>query len=151
MPLFRRPQPRVTVAQLLTWAQTQIAIGVPRQAICHGWLSQDRSRLTPDEQAVYEQAERQLFGEMVARNLRGEELEKQGQVFEAIREYEANVADRFLGAFPYQRLQAIHLARGDYNTALRISQTHADILARFRPEEPQPQEASTLPVGLRLV
>ena len=136
MQFFRRPPPRVTVAQLMVWAQSQIALGVPRQAICRGWLDQDRSALTLEEQAVYEQAERQLFGEMVARNLRGSELEKQGLIYEAIQEFEANLADKFLGEHPYKRLQAIYLARGDYNSALRVSRIHAEILARYRRPEP---------------
>ena len=126
----------------MVWAQSQIALGVPRQAICHGWLDQDRSGFTPEEQAVYEQAERQLFGEMVARNLRGAEFEKQGLVYEAIREYEANLADRFLGEHPYKRLQAIYLSSGDYNSALRISRIHADILARYRRPEPSWEDES---------
>ena len=56
---FRRSQPRVTVAQLLSWAESQIALGVPRQTICEGWLKQDRTALTEREHEVYAQAERQ--------------------------------------------------------------------------------------------
>lgn len=136
MQLFRRPQPRVTVAELLAWAQTQIALGVPRQAICHGWLHPDRTSLTAEERGVYQQAERQLFGEMVARNHRALELEKHQRFPEAISLYEANARDRFVGALPYQRLQALYIKQGDYDAALRISRLHARLLASIR-ETPQ--------------
>ena len=136
MSFFRRSQPRVTVAQLMSWAQAQVALGVPRQAICQGWLSQEYFSRTPEEREIYSQAERQLFGEMVARNLRGAELERRGYIAEAMEEYEANLTDRFLGAHPYQRLQALYLARGDYDSALRVSRTHVRILASSRPPTP---------------
>jgi hypothetical protein len=136
MSFFRRSQPRVTVAQLMSWAQAQVALGVPRQAICQGWLSHACFSRTPEERESYSQAERQLFGEMVARNLRGAELERRGCITEAMEEYEANLNDRFLGAHPYQRLQALYLARGDYDSALRVSRTHLRILASSRPPIP---------------
>lgn len=131
-PFFRRPPPRVTVAQLLAWAEAQVARGVPRQTICHGWLRQDRQCLTPEEKSAYDQAERQLFGEMVARNVRGAELEKLGRSAEARELYEANVTDGFVGAHPYQRLQALYLACGDYDRALRVSRLHTQVLASSR-------------------
>lgn len=130
---LRRSQPHITVAQLLSWAEVQIAAGVPRQTICEGWLKQDRTTLTDDEQAVYAKAERQLFDEMVARNMLGAELEKQGRGQEAIAPYEANVRDGFVGAQPYLRLQALYLAHGDYDSALRVSRQHIALLAQFRP------------------
>jgi tetratricopeptide (TPR) repeat protein len=136
MRFFRRPQPRVSVAQLLASAQSELARGVPRQTICQGWLSQDRCSLTPEERVIYGQAERQLFAEMIARNQRGAELEKCGKIPEAIAEYEANVADRFLGAQPYQRLQALYLAQGDYDKALRTSRLHTSVLAAARQPSP---------------
>jgi tetratricopeptide (TPR) repeat protein len=114
------------------WAESQIKLGMPRQEICQGWLDQDRCTLTPEERVVYQQAERQLFAQMVARDLRGVELEKRGLRTEAIALYEANVSDRFLGAHTYQRLQALYLAQGDYDKALRISRIHVALLSRTR-------------------
>ena len=138
---FRRSQPRVTVAQLLSWAESQIALGVPRQTICEGWLKQDRTALTEREHEVYAQAERQVFDEMVARNMQGAELEKQGHSQEAIAQYEANVRDGFVGAQPYLRLQALYLARGDYDSALRVSRQHSALLAQFRTPPPRWSES----------
>ncbi|MBB6050900.1 hypothetical protein [Armatimonas rosea] len=147
MQLFHRPQPRVTVAQLLSWAEAQVARGVPRQAICQEWLQQHRCAGTPDLKSIYEQAERQLFGEMVARDLRGSELEKMRRTDEAIAEYEAIVADGFLGAHPYERLQALYLARGDYDSALRVSQARVRTLSLIRPPTP-PSWDETPPLRL---
>ena len=132
MRFFRRPKPRVSVAQLMVWAESQLAQGVPRQEICQSWLNQDRCSLTPEEREIYGQAERQLFAEMTARNQRGAELEKQGKIVEAIAEYETNVADRFLGAQPYQRLQSLYLSLGNYDKALRVSRLHISVLAAAR-------------------
>ena len=157
---LRRPQPRVTVAQLMKWAKLQIAQGAPRQAICEGWLRQDRTTLTPEERAAFEQAERQLFCEMVDRDLRGADMEKRGLVADAIAEYEANVKDQFLGAHTYQRLQALYLAQGDYDNALRISRIHVNLLARSRKVAPTWDDdedfdvdvvTPSLPARLRLV
>jgi hypothetical protein len=157
---LHRPQPRVTVAQLMKWAKLQVEQGAPRQAICEGWLRQDRTTLTPEERVVFEQAERQLFCEMVDRDLRGADLEKRGLSADAIAEYEANVKDQFLGAHTYERLQALYLAQGDYDNALRISRIHVRLLARSREVAPTWEDedefdgdvvAPPLPVRLRLV
>ncbi|WP_309720874.1 hypothetical protein [Armatimonas sp.] len=136
MRFFRRPQPRVSVAQLMASAQSEFARGVPRQTICQSWLNQDRCSLTPEEREIYWQAERQVFAEMIARNQRGAELEKLGKIPEAIAEYEANVVDRFLGAQPYQRLQALYLSLGDYDKALCVSRLHTSVLAAARQPSP---------------
>lgn len=130
--LLRRSTPRVTVAQLLADAEHQIAQGTPRQDICHHWLTQNRSLLTPEEFHAYEEAERQLFGEMVARNQRAAAHEQAGRLTEALAEYEANVRDKFVGEVPYQRLQALYLAHGDYDNALRVSRAYTAQLGRFR-------------------
>jgi len=149
--LLRRTTPRVTVAQLLAEAEARIARGGARQDICHEWLSVNRSLLTPEELRAYEDAERQVFGEMVARNLRAAEHERWGELVAAIAEYEANIQDHFVGAVPYQRLQALYLAQGDYDNALRVSRAHTQLLSRFRrPVIWENEEESSAP-ALRLV
>lgn len=129
---LRRPQTQVTIAELLSSAEEKRAQGVPCQVICHHWLLQDHRNRHPKERQAYEAAERQLFGEMLLRNQRGIDEEKRGELDQAIIEYEANVADQFVGAHPYRRLQAIYLTRRDYDNALRISRIHSQILARGR-------------------
>jgi tetratricopeptide (TPR) repeat protein len=65
-----------------------------------------------------------LEGEVVARNLRGIELEKQGKENEAIALYEANIADHFDGSHPYNRLRIIYKSLGSYVDAIRVCEAY---------------------------
>jgi hypothetical protein len=53
--------------------------------------------------------------DFVDRNLRGQDLEKQGLVENAIELYEANVRDGFDGNFPYDRLAVIYRRRKQFD------------------------------------
>jgi hypothetical protein len=54
------------------------------------------------------------------RNLQARELEKAGQQEEAIKLYEANVAEGCQEAYPYERLRVIYTARHDYASAIHV-------------------------------
>ena len=58
--------------------------------------------------------------EQVERNLKGIELEKFGNVDEAMSLYEQNVSEKFGGSHPYMRLAIIYRRRGQINDEIRI-------------------------------
>ena len=60
------------------------------------------------------------FDRQVERNLRGIELEKSGQVDEAVRLYEENVRDEFVGNHPYDRLAIIYRKRKHIDDEIRV-------------------------------
>ncbi len=62
----------------------------------------------------------QNFDRCVDRNLKGQELERQGHVTKAVALYEANIADHFDGSHPYERLRLIYFANGDYVNVSRV-------------------------------
>ncbi len=63
-----------------------------------------------------------IFGRQAERNLRGVELEKQGNVEEAIELYEQNIADGFEGSHPYNRLAILYRKRGQIGDEIRVLQ-----------------------------
>ena len=58
--------------------------------------------------------------EQAARNLQGIELEKSGQVDEAIHLYEENVKEKFEGSHPYKRLAIIYRKRKQIDDEIRV-------------------------------
>ena len=67
---------------------------------------------------------------MSTRNDEAARLESLHQPARAIELYEANVADRFKGAYPYERLWALHGAAGRIEDAKRVCRAmldHADL------------------------
>ena len=60
------------------------------------------------------------FQEQVARDLKGEELEKSGQVDQAIRFQEPNVKERFEGSHPYDTLAIIYRKRKQKDGEIRV-------------------------------
>jgi hypothetical protein len=66
----------------------------------------------------------------VDRNIDGSAFEKGGQVEKAIALYEANVADRFDGSYPYDRLRVIYKSRGDFAGAIRVCRFYIEHIAR---------------------
>ena len=64
----------------------------------------------------------------VDRNLRGQELERDGQEDDAIACYEANVRDAFDGTHPYERLAVIYRARDDLASEIRVLERALDVL-----------------------
>lgn len=65
---------------------------------------------------------------MVARNLRGQVLEKRGQLEEAIALYEANVRAGFDGNCPYDRLAVIYRKQKRYDDEIRVLQRGIGVL-----------------------
>lgn len=61
-----------------------------------------------------------LFEHQVNRNLKGIELEKEGEIVEAILLYEANVSECFEGNFPYDRLRIIYNKLKRYEDVIRV-------------------------------
>lgn len=51
------------------------------------------------------------FDNQVQRNLLGKQLEKEGNVLEAMSLYEANIFENFEGSFPYRRLAILYHKR----------------------------------------
>jgi len=60
------------------------------------------------------------FNAQVERNLRGIELENSGRVDEAVRLYEENVTDNFIGNHPYDRLAIIYRKRKQIDEEIRV-------------------------------
>ena len=65
--------------------------------------------------------------EAIDRNLRGRELEKQGNIRDAIELYELNVAYGFEGDFPYDRLRVIYSKQKRYDDVIRVLERAIDV------------------------
>jgi tetratricopeptide (TPR) repeat protein len=109
-----------TKKSLLEWADDQIKQGVPRQIICEHLLAKDSFSMSLEELEASSKAESELFGVMVQRNLKGKNFESTGKLDKAIELYEANVADWFIGDYPYDRLRLIYSKRKQIDEALRV-------------------------------
>lgn len=68
--------------------------------------------------------------EAVERNLRGRELERQGNITDAIELYEINIANEFEGNFPYDRLRVIYSKQGHYGDVIRVLRKAIDVFGR---------------------
>ncbi len=86
---------------------------------------------TKDEEDEYEKIKREVYGEkaykeekkfekQAERNLVGIELEKKEKIEEAIKLYEQNVKENFIGNHPYDRLAIIYRKRGQLDEEIRI-------------------------------
>ena len=113
--------------QILKWAQEQMKQGVPRQVICNQLLNVNKRKTSLDEVQAYSEAERELFGVMVDRNLRGKTLEKSDHIDKAAVLYEENITDKFSGSHPYERLRIIYTKRKDYSNAIRVCRAYIDM------------------------
>ena len=72
---------------------------------------------------------------MVDRNNKGIELEKKGDIENAIKLYEQNVADEFFGTHPYDRLAIIYRKRKQFNDEIRILKRKISIFEKINQEE----------------
>ena len=68
--------------------------------------------------------------EAIDRNLRGRDLEKQGNITDAIELYELNVAYGFEGDFPYDRLRVIYSKQRRYSDVIRVLEKAIDVFDR---------------------
>lgn len=65
---------------------------------------------------------------MIDRNVNGQAFEKAGQIDKATELYEANIADRFIGTHPYDRLRVIYSRRKRYTEAIRVCKAFVNVL-----------------------
>ncbi|MCK4817373.1 hypothetical protein KA005_16505 [bacterium] len=61
-----------------------------------------------------------MFDKQLERNLKGIELEKNGKTDKAIKLYEQNIKEDFIGSHPYDRLAIIYRKRNQINEEIRI-------------------------------
>ena len=68
----------------------------------------------------------------VSNNLSGADAEKAGNIEEAIRLYEQNVADRFDGSHPYKRLAIIYRQQKRYDDEVRVLNVAVDVFSKLK-------------------
>lgn len=78
-----------------------------------------------------------MLGVMVDRNLKGIELEKKGDIENAIILYEENVVDEFEGAHPYQRLAVIYRKRKQYDDEIKVLKKAIQVFSDNSNSQPQ--------------
>jgi hypothetical protein len=123
------PKPALVLPQnLATWIESQVRAQVPRQQICQQLTAMQAQAAAP---LPYKTAANDLMAIMVIRNHVGTKFEMKGRMEEAIEEYEANVRDRYEGAYPYQRLRMIYEQRRDYPNALRVCEAYVRLPGAF--------------------
>lgn len=66
------------------------------------------------------------------RNNKGIALEKEGRVEEAIILYEANIAERFVGSHPYNRLSVIYHKQKSYENERRVLLVAIDVFQSLK-------------------
>lgn len=71
---------------------------------------------------------------MVYRNNKGIELEKKGDIENAIKLYEQNVADEFFGTYPYDRVAIIYRKRKQFDNEIRILKRKISIFGKINQE-----------------
>ena len=117
------PRP-ATKPALLAWVNEQRREGVPHWTVylCLSNMQSDSIELR--EMEAISKVMESIEGVLVERNLKGTELEKNGQEESAIALYEANIADCFGGSHPYNRLRTLYKNRGDYANAIRVCEAY---------------------------
>jgi hypothetical protein len=85
-------------------------------------MSPPRQRVEP-----LDDDERQLLEVQTRRNLDAIELEAAGRTEEALALYEQNVAEGFVGDWPYSRLVAVYERAREYDEALRVLARAIDV------------------------
>lgn len=117
------PRP-VTSASLREWITSEVRRSVPRWTI-HRRLSKAATQNpSAAEKTVLAIEIKAIEDLLVERNRRGKELERGGQVEQAIALYEANVADRFNGSHAYERLRVLYKERGDFTNTIRVCNSY---------------------------
>ena len=113
------PRP-ATSATLREWITAEVRRGVPRWTL-HRRLSKAALQ-TPvaSEKTIMAIEIKAIEDLLVERNRRGKELERTGQIDQAMALYEANVTDRFNGSHAYERLRALYKTRGDFANTIRV-------------------------------
>jgi|GEM_PF-3399834 len=107
------------VDEYMIWAESSIKQGISRQDLCSSILTRDYFN---DSSLVLSEVERYLSSIMVDRNLIGQQWEKENQIGLAIKAYEMNISDKFIGAFPYDRLRIIYNKYDFLDEVIRVCQ-----------------------------
>lgn len=76
----------------------------------------------------------EILGIMVGRNNKGIKLEKKGDIENAIKLYELNVADEFFGTHPYNRLAIFYRKRKQFDDEIRILKRKISIFEKINQE-----------------
>jgi hypothetical protein len=97
-------------------------------------------RRAPDPPETLE--DRWLREAQTARNLEGLTAEQGGDLAAAIRLYERNVAEGFVGDLPYGRLVAIYERRGDLDAAERVLRRAIEVFSASGQRTPQDRRAT---------
>lgn len=87
------------------------------------WRDVSEARDWATQEQMMKEAQR-IEDIVVSRNLRGIEHEKAGRIAKAVELYEANVADRFDGSHPYDRLRVIYTREGKLEEAIRVCEAY---------------------------
>ncbi|MCR6095849.1 hypothetical protein HXA31_09415 [Salipaludibacillus agaradhaerens] len=72
------------------------------------------------------------FNSQTERNLKGKELEKNGDIEKAIELYELNVRSEFPGNFPYDCLAIIYRKKKNYDEEIRVLQKAIEVFVGER-------------------
>ena len=81
-------------------------------------------------------AERERLAAQTARNLEGLELERSGQIEEALALYQRNVDDGFEGDWPYGRLVATYEKRGELERAVAVLERAIEVFGASKRRTP---------------
>jgi glycosyltransferase involved in cell wall biosynthesis len=115
-------------ATLWFWVDKELQRGVPLQDLLDYLYERQREMKPGTEMREWLAGLRAQFREgMLYRNWKGASFEREERIDEAIGLYEENVADRFTGWTPYQRLRILYSRRRDYDNALRVCAAFLDV------------------------
>jgi hypothetical protein len=113
------PRP-ATSSTLREWISAEVRRGVPRWTL-YRRLSKAAAQTTMSSEKTIMAIEiKSIEDLLIERNRRGKELERAGQIDQAMALYEANVTDRFNGSHAYERLRVLYKTRGDFANTIRV-------------------------------
>lgn len=118
---LRRP---ATKPALLAWVTEQLQEGMPQWPVYLRLAKMQSESIDGREMEAISKVMDSIEDTLVDRNLKGTQLEKNGQEDKAIALYEANISDRFDGSHPYNRLRILYKNRGDYANAIRVCEAY---------------------------
>jgi len=90
--------------------------------------------MTDEEIRLHNRRLGEILDIMVDRNNKGIELEKKGDIENAIKLYEQNAADEFFGTHPYDRLATIYRKRKQFDDEIRILKRKISIFEKINQE-----------------
>jgi len=106
----------------LKWADGQMKQGLSRWDVAMQLLQS--SHASADELRARLDAQSDLSNVFLQRNQDGMDLEKQGQIEEAIVLYQTNIAEGFTGQHPYERLRILYTKQKNYDKAIEICKAY---------------------------